>query len=129
MSLKDFMEYLVYVAHDAENLQFYLWHQEYTKKFDALPEAVQCLSPRWENNMASPSLGRVGAGRIRQETASSDGAKELGTFFYDSSNDSPTSATSSAASPHTVTKEQELVFPGMSTHDEPNWEACRSISS
>ncbi|MCJ1387957.1 hypothetical protein MMC18_000800 [Xylographa bjoerkii] len=123
MSLKDFMEYLVYVAYDAENLQFYLWHQEYTKKFDALPEAVKCLSPKWEASMLAPSLGRSVAGRISEGAAFSLGAKEIGTFYYDDANDSPTSATSLAPSHHTFTKEQELVLPAMRTNDQPDWEA------
>jgi hypothetical protein len=42
------MDYLVYVEHDAENLQFYLWLQDYTKRFeeDLKPEE-QKLSPEW----------------------------------------------------------------------------------
>ncbi|MCJ1282876.1 hypothetical protein MMC26_002202 [Xylographa opegraphella] len=125
MSLKDFMDYLVYVAYDAENLQFYLWHEEYTKKFNALPEAVKCLSPKWEASMLSPSFGRAVAGRIPESAAISSDSKEMGTFYNDGSSDSPTSATSPAHSPHPFTKEQELVVSGMSTKDEPDWEACR----
>ncbi|MCJ1420449.1 hypothetical protein MMC32_006806 [Xylographa parallela] len=123
MSLPDFMDYLVYISYDAENLQFYLWHQEYTKKFNALPEAVKCLSPKWEANMQAPSLGRVAAGRIPQREAFSLDTKELGTFYNDATDDSPTSATSFAHSPHTFTKDQELVISGMSSKDEPDWEA------
>lgn len=41
------MDYLVYVSHDAENLQFYLWLQDYTKRFYAAPRAEQVLSPPW----------------------------------------------------------------------------------
>ena len=120
------MDYLVYISYDAENLQFYLWHQEYTKKFNALPEAVKCLSPKWEANMQAPSLGRAAAGRRPQREAFSLDTKELGTFYNDATDDSPTSATSFAHSPHTFTKDQELVISGMSSKDEPDWEACRS---
>lgn len=41
------MDYLVYVSHDAENLQFWLWLQDYTKRFYAAPSNEQDLSPPW----------------------------------------------------------------------------------
>ncbi|KAL8638955.1 MAG: hypothetical protein Q9228_003942 [Teloschistes exilis] len=44
-TLQDFMDYLVYVSHDAENLQFWIWLQRYTAKFYALPPSEQALSP------------------------------------------------------------------------------------
>lgn len=44
-SLQDFMDYLVYVAYDAENLQFYIWLEDYTQRFAAAPVSKTCLSP------------------------------------------------------------------------------------
>ena len=41
------MQYLVYVSHDAENLQFWLWLQDYIQKFLTLPRSEQILSPPW----------------------------------------------------------------------------------
>lgn len=41
------MDYLVYVEFSAENLQFYLWYQNYVKRFEALPESEKALSPPW----------------------------------------------------------------------------------
>ena len=41
------MDYLVYVAHDAETLQFYLWLQDYTKRFQSLKSDEKALSPVW----------------------------------------------------------------------------------
>ncbi|KAL8700873.1 MAG: hypothetical protein Q9201_005219 [Fulgogasparrea decipioides] len=46
-TLQDFMDYLVYVSHDAENLQFWIWLQSYTKRFYAAPPSEQALSPPW----------------------------------------------------------------------------------
>ncbi|KAL8990859.1 MAG: hypothetical protein Q9177_000588 [Variospora cf. flavescens] len=46
-TLQDFLEYLVYVSHDAENLQFWLWLQDYTKRFYADSPAERSLSPPW----------------------------------------------------------------------------------
>ncbi|KAF2435006.1 hypothetical protein EJ08DRAFT_387049 [Tothia fuscella] len=45
-SLQDFMDYSVYIAHDAENLQFFLWLKDYTKRFHALKKEEQALSPK-----------------------------------------------------------------------------------
>lgn len=41
------MNYLIYIEHSAENLQFFLWHQDYVKRFSALPAREQALSPEW----------------------------------------------------------------------------------
>ena len=57
-SLQDFMGYLLYVAHDAENLQFYIWLQEYTKRFDKSPSAEQALSPPWVEDKQPPTPER-----------------------------------------------------------------------
>ena len=42
------MDYLKFVARDAENLQFYLWLKDYTERFNALKPSEQALSPPWE---------------------------------------------------------------------------------
>lgn len=41
------MDYLVYVEHNAENLQFYLWYRDYERRFNALPEKERALSKEW----------------------------------------------------------------------------------
>ena len=41
------MQYLVHVNHDAENLQFWLWLQDYIKRFFAIARSEQALSPPW----------------------------------------------------------------------------------
>lgn len=46
-SRQDFMEYLVYVSHDAENLQFWLWYEDYSHRFFATSKSEQALSPPW----------------------------------------------------------------------------------
>ncbi|KAF2084385.1 hypothetical protein K490DRAFT_68852 [Saccharata proteae CBS 121410] len=46
-SLRDFMDYLVYVTRDAENLQFFLWYQDYSARFNALKKERQNLAPEW----------------------------------------------------------------------------------
>ena len=41
------MDFLRYIEHDAENLQFYLWHRDYCKRFAELPVSEQKLAPEW----------------------------------------------------------------------------------
>jgi len=41
------MNYLLYVEHCAENLQFYLWYRDYVERFEKLPEREQKLSPEY----------------------------------------------------------------------------------
>lgn len=41
------MNYLKYIEHAAENLQFWLWHRDYAKRFTELPANEQCLAPEW----------------------------------------------------------------------------------
>jgi len=39
------MGYLLYVSYEAENLQFYLWFQDYSRRFTALSRVEKELSP------------------------------------------------------------------------------------
>ena len=41
------MNYLIYIEHAAENLQFFLWYKDYLKRFDQLPANEQALAPTW----------------------------------------------------------------------------------
>ena len=45
--MRDFMNYLIYIERAAENLQFFLWYRDYTKRFTELPESKRALSPAW----------------------------------------------------------------------------------
>ncbi|KAL9128158.1 MAG: hypothetical protein Q9217_003101 [Psora testacea] len=49
-SLQDFLDYLMYVTHDAENLQFYLWMVDYFQRFRSASEDMRALSPRWTDH-------------------------------------------------------------------------------
>ena len=46
------MNYLVYIEHAAENLQFYLWYRDYVKRFEALPASERALAPIWTEQQA-----------------------------------------------------------------------------
>lgn len=47
------MDYLIYVEHNAENLQFYLWFHDYSRRFENLSEKEAALSPEWD-----PTIGQ-----------------------------------------------------------------------
>merc|ERR1712169_125664 len=36
MTVRDFMNYLIYIEHSAENLQFFLWYRDSAKGFDRI---------------------------------------------------------------------------------------------
>nr|POE79488.1 hypothetical protein CFP56_07553 [Quercus suber] len=42
------MNYLRYIEHSAENLQFYLWYQDYTARWSKLSDSERALSPAWK---------------------------------------------------------------------------------
>ncbi|MCJ1423640.1 hypothetical protein MMC29_001524 [Sticta canariensis] len=76
-SLQDFMDYLVYVTHDAENLQFYLWMIDYFRRFANAPNEERSLSPKWtfdekppSSNCANPTPG------IPDKTVTDTGVEE-----------------------------------------------------
>lgn len=49
------MDYLVYVTHDAENLQFYLWMVDYFRRYSHAPKAETDLSPKWNFDETAPT--------------------------------------------------------------------------
>ena len=46
------MNYLIYIEHAAENLQFFLWYRDYVKRFDAMPASERALAPVWTMEQA-----------------------------------------------------------------------------
>lgn len=42
------MNYLKYIEHSAENLQFYLWHRDYTARWKLLSDNERALTPEWK---------------------------------------------------------------------------------
>lgn len=46
------MNYLKYIEHSAENLQFFLWYRSYVERFSLLPESEKVLSPEWTLSQA-----------------------------------------------------------------------------
>ncbi|KAH7090689.1 hypothetical protein FB567DRAFT_298165 [Paraphoma chrysanthemicola] len=46
-TVRDFMNFLKYIELSAENLQFFLWYRDYSKRFGELPASEKVLSPEW----------------------------------------------------------------------------------
>ena len=46
------MNYLIYIEHAAENLQFFLWYRGYLQRFNQLPASEQALAPVWTPEQA-----------------------------------------------------------------------------
>ena len=47
------MDFLKYIEHNAENLQFFLWYKDYVKRFFQMPESrSRNLRPEWTTEQA-----------------------------------------------------------------------------
>ncbi|SMR52419.1 unnamed protein product [Zymoseptoria tritici ST99CH_1E4] len=62
VTVREFMNYLKYIEHSAENLQFFLWHRDYTARWERLQESEKLLSPKWE---PKPEDGHLGVSPAR----------------------------------------------------------------
>ncbi|MCJ1338959.1 hypothetical protein MMC09_004248 [Bachmanniomyces sp. S44760] len=80
-ALEDFMDYLVYVARDAENLQFYLWLQDYTARFAAAPRSETCLSPALPTDPTGQDFSNPYKARFSEKTLESFGIEQITTHF------------------------------------------------
>ena len=85
-SLQDFLDYLTYVTHDAENLQFYLWMVDYFQRFRNAPKSEKELSPRWKNNYSRSACKTNNQGSVKRSTSLV--AKEIDMHSVDISNGS-----------------------------------------
>ncbi|KAH0004917.1 hypothetical protein KCU78_g13154, partial [Aureobasidium melanogenum] len=77
---RDFMNYLKYVEHSAENLQFYLWYRDYVERFDKLPSSEKALSPEWS---ASKMDAEITQPARRKKTPAAIATVLEGTDFAD----------------------------------------------
>ncbi|KAK9443068.1 Regulator of G protein signaling superfamily [Metarhizium brunneum] len=59
MTIRDFMNYLIYVEHSAENLQFYLWYKDYVKRFHEANAPDISLAPAWTQTMEDEAVAKI----------------------------------------------------------------------
>ncbi|KAK1758645.1 hypothetical protein QBC47DRAFT_147831 [Echria macrotheca] len=69
-TLRDFMNYLVYVERSPENLQFFLWYRDYVQRFSEAKTADVALAPPWTKEMeeeADMRFQKEQAEKLRKE--------------------------------------------------------------
>ncbi|KAK6087862.1 hypothetical protein SCUP234_01501 [Seiridium cupressi] len=59
MTIRDFMNYLIYIEHSAENLQFFLWYRDYTRRFEEAQTSDKSLAPEWTQTMEDETLAKI----------------------------------------------------------------------
>lgn len=77
------MNYLKYIEHAAENLQFFLWFHDYSTRFNNLAEGERALSPEWTREQAEAEAASA-AQQTRTKNANVEANAILkGTSFDD----------------------------------------------
>lgn len=78
------MNYLLYVEHAAEHLQFFMWFRGYVQRFDALVASEKALSPEWtlQNQKAALEEWKKTQANIQKQQPSTAATEVLkGTIF------------------------------------------------
>lgn len=77
------MNYLVYIEHSAENLQFYLWYRDYVKRFAEAKTSDIGLAPVWTQSQHDAALQSAQIAAMTQKRAIKPEAAEIfqGTDF------------------------------------------------
>ena len=128
------MDYLVYIAHDAENLQFYLWLLDYTKRFEDLPASEKALSPEWKTNNARPAFGRGVTATTIEKNLPAVRVTE-GSFYEDEDDtiqltrETPSQRHSDDSSPQPSLKPTESYVPVSNSQTTQSLQSCRLLSS
>ena len=74
MTVRDFMNYLIYVEHAAENLQFYLWYKDYVQRFESASTADIKLAPEWTQAMQDETVARIRKDNFEKRRAEPEAA-------------------------------------------------------
>ncbi|CAG9940745.1 unnamed protein product [Clonostachys rosea f. rosea IK726] len=75
MTVRDFMNYLVYVEHAAENLQFFLWYRDYEKRFRSATTSDISLAPEWTQAMQDEAVAKIRKDNVDKMRPEVDAAK------------------------------------------------------
>ncbi|EXJ77993.1 hypothetical protein A1O3_09152 [Capronia epimyces CBS 606.96] len=81
VTTREFMDFLRYIEHDAENLQFYLWYRDYSKRFAELPPTQQRLAPEWTAEQALVEKTGAEKEKLPKKVANSAATLFTGTDF------------------------------------------------
>jgi hypothetical protein len=78
------MNYLKYIEHSAENLQFYLWFQDYSARFEQLPESEKILAQEWTRAKAeAEAVGNTSTAKVSKQANEQVKEALKGTDFAD----------------------------------------------
>lgn len=84
------MNYLIYIEHSAENLQFFLWYRDYARRFKEANTSDKSLAPEWTQSMEEDVLVKIKkelADNLKDEVEAADIFK--GTDFENASEQIP----------------------------------------
>ncbi|KAI6777853.1 uncharacterized protein J7T54_002751 [Emericellopsis cladophorae] len=124
MTLRDFMNYLVYIEHSAENLQFFLWYKDYCRRFEAIPASEKALAPEWTLAMHEDTVAKIRKGTADKRRPEVDVAQQI---FKGSDFDKQAGEAFSPPSHLHVADHQPLRTPPDSRHSEQT--TCYAPSS
>ncbi|KAH6618816.1 hypothetical protein C7974DRAFT_37873 [Boeremia exigua] len=118
-TVRDFMNFLKYIELSAENLQFFLWYRDYSKRFKELPESEKVLSPEWRGS----SHGNAEPPKLPTAKAHPEASAILdGTDFVSEKtvkySDRSTSNNPFFTPPHTPTSDQPRRDESLDSYDE-----------
>ncbi|KAI0011388.1 hypothetical protein F4779DRAFT_637232 [Xylariaceae sp. FL0662B] len=74
-TIRDFMNYLIYIEHSAENLQFFLWYRDYVKRFSEVNSSDIHLAQEWTQAMEDETLAKIqkeAADNMKKESKAAD---------------------------------------------------------
>ncbi|KAH9895526.1 hypothetical protein F4778DRAFT_276177 [Xylariomycetidae sp. FL2044] len=83
-TIRDFMNYLMYIEHAAENLQFFLWYRDYVTRFAEASASERVLAPEWTQEMEDETAAKIqrsAADKMKNPTAGSAADIFKGTDF------------------------------------------------
>lgn len=84
------MNYLVYVEHAAENLQFFLWYRDYEKRFRSATTSDISLAPEWTRPMQDEAVAKIRKDNVDKMRPEVDASKIFqGTDFEKQAQDLP----------------------------------------
>ncbi|EMC94694.1 hypothetical protein BAUCODRAFT_556835 [Baudoinia panamericana UAMH 10762] len=129
-TVRDFMNYLKYIEHSAENLQFFLWYRDYCARWEKLPESQKVLSSVWSVQQAESDASGNATRQKRLEPHIAAVLKD--TEFADGSLRPPSDKADPFGTPEksSVDEKRDGVSEyGSSTGDEKTWASSNDHKS
>ena len=110
------MNYLIYIEHAAENLQFFLWYRDYSLRFSELPEGERGLAPEWTVEQAEALANQNNTNSTKLVSAETAAVFKGTDFAPPMSSVAEVKGNPFSTPPRTPTKERESF-----AHSENGW--------